>query len=138
MQLFMPVQGSNIQALNCAACHNTLAQVSDDIHNIGLDATNDADDGAGNGEFKAPSLRNVAVRPQFMHDGRFTTLAEVIEFYNSGVQANPNLDGRLRQGPNPQRLNLTDEEKAALEAFLNTLTDQDFLTDERFSDPFAN
>lgn len=138
VQLFMPVQGSNIQALNCAACHNTLAQVSDDIHNIGLDATNDADDGAGNGEFKAPSLRNIGVRTEFMHDGRFTTLAEVIEFYNSGVQANPNLDGRLRQGPNPQRLNLTDEEKAALEAFLNTLTDQDFLTDERFSDPFAN
>lgn len=138
LQLFMPVPGSNIQALNCGACHDTLAHVSDDIHNIGLDATNAADDGAGNGEFKSPSLRNVAVRTEFMHDGRFTSLAEVIEFYNSGVQANPNLDNRLRQGPNPQRLNLTDEEKAALEAFLNALTDQDFLTDERFSDPFAN
>lgn len=138
LQLFMPVPGSTVQALNCSTCHTTLAHISDDIHNIGLDATNDADDGAGNGAFKSPSLRNVAVRPQFMHDGRFTTLAEVIEFYNSGVQNNPNLDVRLRQGRNPQRLNLTDAEKLALEAFMNTLTDQAFLSDERFSDPFAN
>ncbi|MEN0653148.1 MULTISPECIES: cytochrome-c peroxidase [Hyphobacterium] len=138
LQLFMPVPGSDIQALNCGACHTTLAHISDDIHNIGLDATNDADAGAGNGAFKAPSLRNVGVRTEFMHDGRFTTLAEVVEFYNSGVQNTPGLDNRMRQGPNPQRLNLTDEEKAALEAFLHTLTDQDFLTDPRFSDPFAN
>ncbi|MEE2526562.1 cytochrome c peroxidase [Hyphobacterium sp. HN65] len=141
LQLFMPVPGSAITNVGCGACHNTLAHVSDDVHNIGLDAANDpdADPGNGLGEFKSPSLRNVAVRTHFMHDGRFTTLAEVIEHYNSGVIASPNLDPRLRNGRNqPQRLNLTAEESAALEAFLHTLTDNDFLTDPRFSDPFVD
>ena len=54
------------------------------------------DEGAGEGRFKTPSLRNVAVRGRFMHDGRFSTLQEVIEFYNSGVQDNPSLDQALR------------------------------------------
>ena len=141
LQLFGPTPNSDIQALNCAACHGTVAHISDDVHNIGLDAANDPDADAGNGlgEFKAPSLRNVAVRTQFMHDGRFTTLAEVIEHYNSGVQAHPNLDPRLRNGRGqPQRLNLTTEEAEALEAFLHTLTDNSFLTDPRFSDPFVD
>lgn len=141
VQLFMPVNGSNIQNLGCAACHNTLAHVSDDVHNIGLDAANDdaADAGNGLGEFKSPSLRNVGVRTHFMHDGRFSTLAEVIEHYNSGVIASPNLDPRLRQGQGqPQRLNLTAAEAQALEAFLHTLTDNQLLTDPRFSDPFVD
>ncbi|QNL19984.1 hypothetical protein HXX25_11995 [Hyphobacterium sp. CCMP332] len=141
LQLFMPVNGSSIQNVGCAACHNTLAHISDDVHNIGLNAANDADADAGNGlgEFKSPSLRNVGVRPHFMHDGRFTTLAQVIEHYNSGVILNPNLDPRLRAGGGqPRRLNLTTEEAQALEAFLHTLTDNDFLTDPRFADPFVD
>ncbi len=137
LQLFMPVPGSDIQDVGCGACHNTLAHISDDIHNIGLDLV-DTDEGAGNGEFKSPSLRNVGVRTHFMHDGRFTTLADVIDHYNTGVNDNPNVDQRLRNGPNPQILNLSDEESAALEAFLHTLTDNAFLTDPRFSDPFVD
>jgi cytochrome c peroxidase len=141
LQLFMPVPGSPVDDVGCGACHNTLAHISDDVHNIGLDAGNDPDADLGNGlgEFKSPSLRNVGVRTHFMHDGRFTTLAEVIEHYNSGVIGSRNLDPRLRDGPGqPQRLNLTPEEAAALEAFLHTLTDNDFLTDPRFSDPFVD
>jgi len=141
VQLFMPVNGSDIQNVGCAACHNTLAHISDDVHNIGLDAPNDpdADPGNGLGEFKSPSLRNVAVRTHFMHDGRFTTLAEVIEHYNSGVIGSPNLDPRLRDGPGqPQRLNLTTEEAQALEAFMHTLTDNEFLADARLTDPFVD
>lgn len=141
LQLFMPVPGSTINDVGCGACHNTLAHISDDVHNIGLDAGNDpdADPGNGLGEFKSPSLRNVGVRTHFMHDGRFTTLADVIEHYNSGVIASPNLDPRLRNGRNqPQRLNLTNQESAALEAFLHTLTDNDFLNDPRFADPFVD
>ena len=137
VQLFMPVPNSDIQDVGCGACHNTLAHISDDVHNIGLENP-PVDAGAGNGTFKAPSLRNVGVRAQFMHDGRFSSLAQVIEHYNSGVVASPDLDVRLRQGPNPQRLNLTDAEKAALEAFMHTLTDDSFLTDPRFSDPFVD
>ncbi|HET7461143.1 MAG TPA: cytochrome c peroxidase [Longimicrobium sp.] len=125
------------RATGCAGCHTTVAQVSDSVHNTGLDAVS-ADTGAGRGAFKAPSLRNVAVRPRFMHDGRFTSLAQVIEFYDHGVQPDPNLDRRLRNPDGtPRRLNLTPAQKAALLAFLNTLTDSTFLTSPRFANPFA-
>ena len=73
-----------------------------------------------------------------MHDGRFATLREVIEHYNSGIQDNPHLALDLRVGPDggPIRLNLSEQDKAALEAFLNALTDDHMVTDPRFSDPF--
>jgi len=129
----------------CSQCHATAAQVGNAPHNIGLDADNLADAGvlpAGIGQFKTPSLRNSEVRDGFMHDGRFTTLEEVVEFYSTGVQNNPNLDGRLRTVPNnpntqPFRPNFTAEQKASLVAFLKTLTDQSFLTNEIFSNPFV-
>jgi len=125
------------RTLGCAACHGTPGHIADDIHNNGLDITVTGDDGAGDKRFKAPSLRNIAVTAPYMHDGRFETLEEVIEFYNSGVQPNPNLDQRLRRpGGQPRRLNMTQAEKDALLAFLNTLTDESLLVDERFSDPF--
>jgi cytochrome c peroxidase len=124
------------QSGGCADCHTTVAQVSDSVHNIGLDAVT-TDKGAGRGAFKAPSLRNVAVRPRFMHDGRFTTLEQVVDFFDSGVQPNPDLDPRLRAPDgSPKRLGLTAEEKASLVAFLRTLTDSTFLTAPRFADPF--
>ena len=72
-----------------------------------------------------------------MHDGRFGTLREVIDHYDHGVQDSPNLDGILRDVHGvPVRLNLTEEDKRALEAFLNTMTDNEFLSDPKFSDPF--
>lgn len=121
----------------CAACHGTAAHVSDNIHNNGLDLSNTADSGAGGGRFKAPSLRNIAVRAPYMHDGRFSTLAQVVEHYNSGVQANPNLDQRLRvPGGNPRRLTLSQGDKDALIAFLGTLTDSTLLKDARLGSPF--
>ena len=90
--------------------------------------------GAGDGRFKTPSLRNVAVRGRFMHDGRFSTLEEVVQFYSSGVQDTPLLDPRLRD---PVQLNLTQEQINDIVAFLNTLTDNSFLTNSIFSDPFV-
>jgi cytochrome c peroxidase len=130
-------QGRNLFAsTGCARCHATFAQLGDDVHNTGLDNTI-TDVGAGNGRFKTPSLRNVGVRGRFMHDGRFSTLAEVVEFYDSGVRNNPGLDQRLRgPGGQPQRLNLSAAERAALVAFLNTLTDNQFVNDPRFGNPF--
>jgi cytochrome c peroxidase len=121
----------------CAPCHSTVAQTGDGIHSTGLDATI-TDAGAGGGRFKSPSLRNIAVRAPYMHDGRFRTLAEVVEFYDNGVQPAPNLDQRLR-GPNgqPRRLNLTPQQKAALVAYLGTLTDPTFLTAPKFATPFV-
>jgi cytochrome c peroxidase len=125
------------RSAGCASCHTTVAQVSDSVHNIGLDAVS-TDTGAGRGAFKAPSLRNVAVRRRFMHDGRFTSLEQVVEFFNSGVQPNPDLDPRLRaRDGSPKQLGLTSTEKAALVAFLKTLTDSTFLHAGEFANPFA-
>ena len=119
----------------CAACHTTNAHVSDAVHNIGLDAVS-ADPGVGGeAKFKAPSLRNVAVRGRFMHDGRFTTLQQVIQFYNTGVQDSPNLDPVLS---NPQlQLGLNGLQINQLIAYLNTLTDDAFLSSSLFSNPFV-
>jgi plastocyanin len=73
-----------------------------------------------------------------MHDGRFTSLDEVVAFYDSGIQDNPRLDPRLRAADGtPKRLGLTAVERSALVAFLGALTDSSFLTSPRFSDPFA-
>lgn len=122
----------------CSVCHLTNAFVGGIPENTGLDPTI-TDVGAGNGTFKVPSLRNVAVRGRFMHDGRFTTLQQVVEFYNSGVQNNGGLSPVLRNGPTqPIRLNLSAQQKADLVAFLQTLTDNSFLTDPKFSNPFPN
>jgi len=71
-----------------------------------------------------------------MHDGRFQTLAEVVDFYDHGIQQGPALDPRLRRGGGPQRLNLSAADRAALVAFLMTLSDPLLTTDARFSDPF--
>lgn len=119
----------------CSDCHDTNAFVGDQARNNGLDATI-TDEGAGQGRFKVNSLRNIELTAPYMHDGRFNTLEEVVEFYNSGVQNSQFLDNRLRQGNNPRRLNLTNQEKQALVDFLVTLTDNNFVTDEKFANPF--
>lgn len=111
-----------------------------------------------NGFFKTPSMRNVLLTGPYMHDGRFKTIEEVIEFYNSGIQPHPQLSQTLRKhsdgglfdlGPvitdenvpegtvrQPLRMFMTGEEKDALVAFLKTLTDYELVTDPKFSDPF--
>ena len=105
-------------------------------HNTGLDPEI-IDQGAGGGRFKAPSLRNVAVRAPYMHDGRFATLREVVDFYDHGVQPNRNLDRRLRDANDtPRRLNLSTAERDALVAYLESLTDTTFLKTPKFSNPF--
>ena len=121
----------------CAQCHATNAHISDNLHNTGLDSII-TDVGAGGGRFKSPSLRNVAVRARFMHDGRFTTLEQVVDFYNTGVKANAGLDGRLREAPGgpPRRLGLTVAQRDAIVAYLKTLTDNALMTDQRFANPF--
>lgn len=128
-QLFMATRANG--GLGCAGCHvpPTFALAGNSQSN-GLDA----------GEtriFKSPSLKNIGLSKFFMHDGRFGSLAEVIQFYDSGIQAGPALDNRLI-GPNglPRRLNLSAADKSALEAFLLTLTDTTLTTDAKFSNPF--
>ena len=73
---------------------------------------------AHKGAFKTPTLRDVAPRPPFMHDGSLTTLAEVVAFYNRGGTPNPTLSVTI------QPLNLTAAEQQDLVAFLESLTGQ--------------
>ena len=120
----------------CVRCHRTNALNLDHAGNIGLDSV-PMDPGAGNGAFKTAALRNVAIRPPYMHDGRFRSLDEVVEFYDRGIQPHPNLDFRLRAlDGSPLRLNLTPLQRKALVAYMQTFTDPALLGDERFRDPF--
>ena len=116
----------------CGSCHR-------DVHltaswrrsaNIGLDMEY-ADQGAGGGKFKIPSLRNISETGPYMHDGRFESLEEVIEHYNTGVQDHPELDWALGGD-----LGLDENDKQDLIAFLETLTDYEFMADPKFSNPF--
>lgn len=130
--------------IGCAACHGTDAFVGPGPRNNGLDATT-IDRGVGLtnndpalvGAFKTTSLKNIALSAPYMHDGRFKTLEEVIEHYNSGVKNHPNLSPPLRLPDNGvRRLNLNQNQKDALVAFLKTLSDPTMLVDEKFSTPF--
>jgi len=122
--------------VGCVNCHRTIAQFADKANNIGLDRE-PTDTGAGGGRFKPPSLRNVAVRPPYMHDGRFRTLAEVVQFYTERVEPSADLDPRLRNADGtPRRLGLDSAQVGALVAFLEALTDTTFLRAPRFADPF--
>ena len=123
----------------CAGCHVPPSfSIAGNSRSNGLDA----------GEtriFRAPSLKNVARSSHFMHDGRFTSLEQVVQFYDSGVQDGPALDPRLTMPAPPpappgtrvpQRLGLSGAQQAALVAFLRTLTDDSLIADPKFSDPF--
>lgn len=77
------------------------------------------------GAFATPSLRNIALTAPYMHDGRFKSLAEVLDHYSEGVQRTDTLDPNLAKHPDGG-LHLNAEDKRALIAFLNTLTDKAF------------
>lgn len=128
----------------CAPCHGSETFTAPEEKNNGLDlATTDRGFGgvtnnpALDATFKVTTLRNVELTAPFMHDGRFTTLEQVVEHYSSGVQNHPNLSPQLRL-PNglPRQANFTPEEKAALVAFLKTLTDPTIATEVKYSNPF--
>ncbi len=134
--------------LKCASCHNginfaaqTIAgpyQSTEGTANIGLDLVS-SDQGRRDGKFRIPSLRNIALTAPYMHDGRFATLDEVLDHYSHGIKPNKHLDPKFKDSNgNPIRLNLTDIEKSAIIAFLNTLTDKKFIKDKKYSNPFKS
>jgi cytochrome c peroxidase len=87
------------------------------------------------GHFKVPSLRNIAVTPPYMHDGRFATLEEVVDFYADDVELeSPGLDNHMLPWVAGQ-VQLDEQERTDLVAFLRALTDEAFLTNPAFSDP---
>lgn len=125
----------------CIHCHLGPLLTDNTFRNNGLDLTH-SDIGLGgvtgigtdNGKFKVPTLRNIAESAPYMHDGRFATLEDVIEFYNSGVQAgSPNLDTEMDHFTTG--LNLTQQQKTDLLNFLLSFSDDNFLTNDSFSDP---
>ncbi len=154
---FTPIEKQGLalffsQQYKCGTCHSTSLSLDNGRYedpidpftpnaqvpgsNIGLDNTT-TDMGNGQGKFKIPGLNNITVTAPYMHDGRFQTLDEVLDHYSHGIKNNPVLDGRLKDKHGKAiTMNFTTEEKRALIAFLATLTDQKYLTDPKFSDPF--
>ena len=138
LQIFTGPQGG------CVPCHGTETFTAPQEKNNGLDLTT-IDRGFGavlnntnfDATFKVGSLRNIELTAPYMHDGRFTTLDQVVEHYSSGVKNHPNLSQQLRL-PNgqPRLANLTVQEKTALVAFLRTLTDAAMIADVKYSNPF--
>jgi cytochrome c peroxidase len=128
----------------CAPCHGSEVFTAPQEKNNGLDLTT-TDRGFGavvnntalDATFKVTTLRNVELTPPYMHDGRFNTLEQVVEHYSGGVRNHPNLSPQLRL-PNglPRQANLSTEDKAALVAFLKTLTDNTVATEVKYSNPF--
>jgi cytochrome c peroxidase len=129
---------------DCFHCHGSDKNPlwTDNIfHNNGLDATITdiglgaiTGDPADNGKFKSPSLRNLAFTAPYMHDGRFETLDDVINHYNEGLQNSPTIDPLMKkvlQGG----VNLSQQDKADLKAFLLSLSDYEFINNPNFINP---
>lgn len=132
---------------HCSGCHNPAGQFYHrDISssNIGLDAeTKDRGMGAVqlnkemDGAFRTPDLTNIALTAPYMHDGRFNTLNDVLQHYSKGIQGHPNLDERLKdEYGKPMRMNISETERTAIIAFLDTRTDYSITTEPKYSNPF--
>ncbi|MFN3528392.1 MAG: cytochrome-c peroxidase [Bacteroidia bacterium] len=115
-------------ALGCASCHQGMNFSDGDFHNVGLDMSEHPDTGRARisinwedyGKIKTPSLRNLGFTAPYMHDGRFNSLTEVLDYYNRGGDGSAGQDPRIR----PLHLNATQLQQ--LEAFLHALNDTAF------------
>jgi len=121
----------NLRGADCFHCHGGNLFSNQGFANNGLDAAPEAGRQAvtgleaDHGKFRVPSLRNIALTAPYMHDGRFVTLEQVIDHYDHGVHPSATLDPNLAKHP-ASGLSLTAPDKAALSAFLKTLTDPQF------------
>ncbi|OKS86797.1 cytochrome-c peroxidase [Mucilaginibacter polytrichastri] len=123
----------------CATCHAEPLFTDRSYRNNGLEETS-VDIGrdsltnqqADRGKFPVPSLRNVEITGPYMHDGRFYSLKEVLQHYNSGIKNHANLDKVfIRDGKTG--IAISPVEQTQIIAFLKTLTDVDFINDRRFN-----
>ncbi|WGH74401.1 cytochrome c peroxidase [Tenacibaculum tangerinum] len=126
---------------DCFHCHgsnNNPLWTNNKFHNNGLDETF-TDMGLGavtgdpndNGKFKTPSLRNLKFTAPYMHDGRFATLDEVINHYSEGLKKSSTIDPLMKK-VNQGGVQLSEKDKAALKAFLLSLTDNSFVNNPNF------
>lgn len=129
------------QCFHCHAGHNF---TNDEYTNNGLDSDatlsdfgleNVTQNPADRGKFKAPSLRNVALTAPYMHDGRFATLEEVIDHYDHGVKKSATVDVLMQVNLTSDGLQLSEQDKADLVAFLKTLTDLSFTQNPDYQKP---
>ncbi|PAY19239.1 cytochrome-c peroxidase [Rhodopirellula sp. SM50] len=106
---------------NCATCHAGANFTDEQYHNLGVGMESDEPDlgryeitkeEKDKGAFKTPTLRNIALSAPYMHDGSQQTLQEVVDWYDKGGHKNPWLSDKMKV------LNLTDQEKADLVAFM--------------------
>jgi cytochrome c peroxidase len=133
-----------LSGADCQHCHGGPNFENDKYMNNGLDSdskfmdigreevTKDPSDKA---KFKVPSLRNIEVTAPYMHDGRFNTLEEVIDHYNSGIKESSTVDPAILNTRSTGLL-LSEQDKADLINFLKTLTDYTFLENEEYKSPF--
>jgi len=137
---------------DCFHCHASssgdyLTMIDNSFHNNSLDTSNGfqfPDNGQGaitgnqlqNGIFKTPHIRNVEVTGPYMRDGRFTTLEQVVDFYNEGLKVSATHDPLMKFESQGGLHSLSPQDKADLIAFLKTLTDYRFLTDTSLANPF--
>jgi cytochrome c peroxidase len=133
------------EGADCFHCHGSsgnLLMTTNLYYNNALDSSfSDARDrfavtlhSTDVGAYRAPSLRNIAVSAPYMHDGRFKTLDEVIDFYSEGLNVSPSVHPLMHK-INDRGAKLTSRQKQQLKAFLNTLTDDDFLTNHKYAKP---
>jgi cytochrome c peroxidase len=133
----------------CSHCHNSELFTNNAYRNNGLDAATSVDDfpdlgfggvtGFNNdkGKFRTTTLRNIELTAPYMHDGRFTTLEEVLDHYNEHVKESPTLDINLKVSYSQHGgLLLSAQDKADIIAFLKTLTDREFINNPAHSNPF--
>lgn len=122
---------------DCSHCHSLGSTFSDfEFRNTGLDSI-PVDEGrylitlnqGDRGKFKTPSLRNVELTAPFMHDGRFQTLLECVQHYNTGFRYSANLDPNLSFAVKGR---MTQQEMEDLVAFMKTLTDMEFVNNPEF------
>jgi cytochrome c peroxidase len=134
----------NLSGADCAHCHSGSNFENDQYMNNGLDEESLINDNgrmnvtmnmSDKGKFKVPTLRNVEVTFPYMHDGRFTTLEEVVNHYDHDIRTSNSLDQALL-ATQSTGLMLTAQDKIDLVNFLKTLTDQSFLKNPAFANPF--
>ncbi len=127
---------------DCFHCHTTILFTDNLFHNNGMDSTF-SDNGLSNitnnpndiGKFKTPTLRNIEFTAPYMHDGRFATLEEVIDFYSEGIVWSSTIDPLMKK-VSQGGVHLNEEEKNNLIAFIKTLTDTTFVVNSDYSNPF--
>jgi cytochrome c peroxidase len=131
----------SLNGADCFHCHNGPLMQVQKFSNNGLDAVfTDLGRGAitgnpaDNGKFKVPTLRNIAYSAPYMHDGRFSTLDEVINHYSHGINMSATIDPNI-EFASQGGVQLDAFEKDLLKKFLLTLTDDSFINNPDFQDP---